>query len=559
MKPTEISAGASGTAPLVRVRNLQVSFEDGTALRRVVSGISFDVEPGQCVALVGESGSGKSVTARSLIGLNGPTARVTADALQLDGRDLLSLGERQWRPIRGRSIGYILQDALVSLDPLRTIGQELEEAIRATGPATRRTLRARGIELLTRAQMPDAASRYDDYPAQLSGGLRQRALIATAIAGNPPILIADEPTTALDVSVQKEILSLFESLKRAGIALILISHDLGVVSKLADHVLVLQHGRVVESGPTSRVLGRPAHAYTKTLIDAIPHFGRTDGPAQARSADADGNEENAVDPEPVILRATGISKHFASTSHSGVGRDALKGVSIALRRGRTLGLVGESGSGKTTLARIVAGLETATGGQVDTDRLLATPSPSRARPIQFVYQDPLSAFDLRYTVGRTIGEALWMRFGRESSARHQQRIDEWLRRVGLDTSLATRRPLTLSGGQRQRVAIARALAVEPQLVVLDEPVSALDVAVQKQVLELIASLQRETGVAFLFISHDLGVIEQVSHDVAVLRHGELREYGDAKSVLQNPRDTYTRQLIDAVPTLAAASGADDTA
>ena len=530
------------SAPLIRVRDLQVAFDDGVTRHCAVSGVSFDLEPGQCVALVGESGSGKSVTARSLLGLNAPTAQITAQALQLEGRDLLRLGERQWRAIRGRSIGYILQDALVSLDPLRTIGQELEEAIRATGSAHRgATLRAHGVDLLGQAQMPEAASRYDDYPAQLSGGLRQRALIATAIAGHPPVLIADEPTTALDVSVQKEILALFASLKRRGIALILISHDLGVVSRLADQVLVLQRGQVVESGTTAQVLGRPAHAYTRSLIDAIPHFDRGSAPAAAVA------QQDA----PVILRAIGLSKRFAAQSASGTDRDALKQVSIELQRGRTLGLVGESGSGKTTLARIIAGLETATQGSVDASALPPAPAPSRARPIQFVHQDPLSAFDPRYTVGKTLGEALWMRFGREDAQRQRQRIDDWLRRVGLDPALAARRPLSLSGGQRQRVAIARALAVQPQIVVLDEPVSALDVSVQKQILALIASLQRETGVAFLFISHDLGVIQQVSHQVAVLRHGELREYGPADAVLTQPQDAYTRQLIDAVPTLSA--------
>ncbi|QHJ00909.1 ATP-binding cassette domain-containing protein [Xylophilus rhododendri] len=518
-------------APLVHVRNLRVSFEAHGQLRRAVSGVSFDVRPGECVALVGESGSGKSVSARCLIGLNSPNARIEADALELDGQNLLGLGERAWRGIRGQGVGYILQDALVSLDPLRTIGQELEEAIRATGSAPRGALRARGLELLAQAQMPEPATRYGEYPAQLSGGLRQRALIATAIAGRPPVLIADEPTTALDVSVQQEILALFAELKRQGIALILISHDLGVVSRLADRVLVLRQGQVVESGDMARVLHHPTHEYTRSLIDAIPHF---DGPGLAADAGS----------APVILHADDISKRFA-------GREALRGVSIELRRGRTLGLVGESGSGKTTLARIVAGLETASEGRIRTEAL--APAPSRARTIQFVHQDPLSAFDPRYTVGRVIGEALWLRFGREPAARHEERIAVWLGKVGLDPALAARRPLTLSGGQRQRVAIARALAVEPQVVVLDEPVSALDVSVQKQILALIAALQRETGVACLFISHDLGVIRQVSHQVAVLRHGELREYGDAAEVLGRPRDPYTRQLIAAVPALARAA------
>jgi peptide/nickel transport system ATP-binding protein len=520
------------SAPLLRVRNLSVAFEERGRMRQAVSGLSFEVQPGQCVALVGESGSGKSVSARCLVGLNGPNARITADALEIDGQNALRLGERQWRSLRGRKVGYILQDALVSLDPLRTIGQELQEAIRATESATREQEHARALELLTRAHMPDPATRIHEYPSQLSGGLRQRALIATAIAGNPPILIADEPTTALDVSVQKEILALFGELKRQGIALILISHDLGVVSQLADQVLVLRQGQVVENGPADQVLSQPRHAYTRSLMAAIP---RLDDPSP----------DPAPGHAPVLLRAVHIRQRF-------VGREALRGVDIELRHGRTLGLVGESGSGKTTLARIVAGLQSATEGQIHADTLRTLPPRSRARPIQFVHQDPLSAFDPRYTVGRVLAEALWLRFGREPAARSDERVAQWLHKMGLDPALAARRPLTLSGGQRQRVAIARALATEPQIVVLDEPVSALDVSVQKQILNLITALQRETGVAMLFISHDLGVIRQVSHDVAVLRHGELREYGDARQVLERPRDDYTRQLIASVPHLGMA-------
>ncbi|CAN7316280.1 ABC transporter ATP-binding protein [Pseudorhodoferax sp. LjRoot39] len=520
--------------PLVRVRNLAVDFRHGWHWRQAVGGVSFDIPRGGCVALVGESGSGKSVTARSLLGLHGAGARVRADALELGGRDLRSLRERQWRAVRGREVGYILQDALVSLDPLRSIGQELAEAVRATGGPRGAATQARVLELLARARLDGAAERLHAYPGQLSGGQRQRALIASALAGTPPLLIADEPTTALDASVQQQILALFRELREAGTALLLISHDLGVVAQLADHVLVLRGGEVVESGPTAQVLRRPRHAYTRALLDAVPRF----GPAARDS----GPPEPAAPAAEPLLRVQGIRKRFGE-------REVVRGVDLVLHPGRTLGLVGESGSGKTTLARILAGLETPSAGEIVAGPLLQHAAAGRARAVQFVYQDPLSSFDPRHTVGTILAQALALRFGREPKARLRERVAEWLARVELPAALAARRPLTLSGGQRQRVAIARALAVEPRLVVMDEPVSALDVSVQRQVLRLVAALQRDTGAAFLFISHDLGVIRQVSHDVAVLQGGVLREVGPAREVLEHPRDGYTRQLLAAVARL----------
>ncbi len=326
--------------PLIRVQNLNIDFRDGADWRRVVSGVSFSVAPGECIALVGESGSGKSVTARSLLGLNGNQARVSADQLSLEGRDLLKLRESQWRGVRGRAIGYILQDALVSLDPLRTIGRELRTAIAATGAPAPAGIRERALELLRRAQMPEPETRLDEYPGQLSGGLRQRALIATAMAGNPRVLIADEPTTALDVSVQKQILALFADLKRSGITLILISHDLGVVAGIADHVVIMRHGEVVEQGPTRTTLGAARHAYTRELVAAIPRFTRA--PAfESRPSTANGPATPADTPDP-ILSVEALTKRFAATDSARPGRLALEAVSVTLHAGRTLGLVGES-------------------------------------------------------------------------------------------------------------------------------------------------------------------------------------------------------------------------
>ncbi|GAA3219122.1 ABC transporter ATP-binding protein [Actinocorallia longicatena] len=512
---------------LIELSGLEVSFGDVAAVR----GVSLTIEPGEAVAIVGESGSGKSVTARALLGLTGDGARVTAKTLRIDGRDALAFGEKQWREVRGTRIGYVLQDALVSLDPLRPIGKEIAEPLLLHRVVPRSESGDKVLELLVKVGVPEPGARAAQYPHELSGGLRQRALIASAIACDPDLLIADEPTTALDVTVQAQILRLLAERKAAGTALLLISHDLAVVAEVADRVLVMRDGIVVEQGPTGTVLAEPAHEYTRTLLAAVPR--------------AENRAERPPVEGPVVIEARDLVKTFK-------GRTAVDGVSFELRAGETLGLVGESGSGKTTAARLVLGLTEPDTGRVEIDGrpwdgLSRTERRELRRHIQVVYQDPLGSFDPRFTVRRVLDEALAA--GGEPRTSRRARAGELLELVGLDPALLERRPRHLSGGQRQRVAIARALAPKPRVLVCDEPVSALDVSVQAQVLELLARLQLELGVAYLFISHHLGVIHQVSDRVAVMKDGRIVETGDVREVFASPRADYTRELLAAVPRL----------
>ncbi|WP_182876340.1 dipeptide ABC transporter ATP-binding protein [Microbispora sp. H10670] len=532
--------------PIVEVSDLRVSFGQVEAVRS----ISFTVSPGECVAIVGESGSGKSVTARTLIGLTGPGAEITARSLVVAGRDVTAYGERQWRAVRGGEVGYVLQDALVSLDPLRPVGREIAETLRLHRTVPRADVRRRVVELLAEVGVPEPELRAAQYPHQLSGGLRQRALIASAVACAPRLLIADEPTTALDVTVQAQILRLLAERRRAGAGLLLISHDLAVVAELADRVLVMKDGVVVEEGATRDVLGAPRHAYTRRLLAAVPS---AHGRGTRLTVPEDGSAPRpapAVLPGGVVVRASGLAKSF--TGPDGLPRAAVDGVSFELRAGETLGLVGESGSGKTTTARLVLGLVEPDAGEVEVDgrswRGLG-PAGRRAlrRHIQVIYQDPLSSFDPRFTVRRILGEALAV--GGEPRRTRRDRAVELLARVGLDESILDRRPLRLSGGQRQRVAIARALAPRPQVIVCDEPVSALDVSIQAQVLDLLADLQAELGVAYLFISHDLGVIHHVSDRVLVMKDGRVVESGDVRKIFTEPAAPYTRELLAAIPRL----------
>ncbi|MET7508635.1 ABC transporter ATP-binding protein [Streptomyces albidoflavus] len=539
--------GTTEAARLLTLAGLEVSFPGRHGWTEAVRGVSLTVDAGECLAVVGESGSGKSVTVRSLMGLAGPGAQVRAERISLHAPDLdlLSVRGRQWRQVRGRRIGLVLQDALTSLDPLRTVGAEVAEALRNHHVVPRGELKGRVVELLTDARIPEPALRSRQFPHQLSGGLRQRALIATALAAEPPLLIADEPTTALDVTVQAEILTLLATRKEAGTGILLISHDLAVVARLADRIAVMRQGEIVEEGPAALVLSAPSHPYTRRLLAAA---GRASGPGRSTAGRA-GQPRGRGKPARPVLEVDGVRKTFRSPG--GERRPAVDGVSFRLHAGETLGLVGESGSGKTTTAHMVMGLLEPEAGEIRLldgawSALTERGRRSVRRRIQLVQQDPLGSFDPRYTVGQIIGEALGAH-GRRGVQAHRGRLVELLELVGLGAEMLERRPRQLSGGQRQRVAIARALAPEPEVIVCDEPVSALDVSVQEQILDLFDDLQQRLGVALLLISHDLGVVRRICDRVLVMRRGEVVESGTVEEVFRAPSHPYTQALLAALP------------
>ncbi|MFF0341697.1 dipeptide ABC transporter ATP-binding protein [Kribbella sp. NPDC004875] len=527
----------------IDVQNLSVTFGTGRGAKQVVRDVSFSVADGEALALVGESGSGKSVTARTLVGLTGTGATVTADKLRFEGENLLGFGARDWRRLRGGRIGFVLQDALASLDGLRPVGKEIAEPLSLHTELTRPQRERKVVELLTSVGVPEPELRAKQYPHELSGGLRQRALIASAIGTAPTFLIADEPTTALDTTVQAQILELLRTLKSGSTSMLVVSHDLAVVAQIAERIAVMRRGEIVETGTVDEVLGNPQHSYTKALLDAVPSR-RSRGRRLTSS-------EPVVRREPrteVVVEARDLVKQFTGPDH--VSRTVVDEVSFELRAGETLGIVGESGSGKTTTARIVLGIESPSGGEVLVNgrswHALRGAERRRAhRNLQVIYQDPLSSFDPRFTVGRVLDEAI----SAPSRAARRQRAGELLDLVRLSSDFLRRRPIEMSGGERQRVAIARALVSEPQVVVCDEPVSALDVSVQAQILDLLADVQQELGVAYLFISHDLGVVHHIADRVLVLRDGKVVESGDIEQVFSAPRHDYTRELLHAIPAL----------
>ncbi|MBT9185176.1 ABC transporter ATP-binding protein [Pectobacterium punjabense] len=555
--PSPPSSDTPAKTPLLRVDSLSVTFPSPFGPIRSVKNLSFQVNAGEILALVGESGSGKSVTARTLVGLSGEGVDVQANAIELtrhDGSlcDLRYLTDRDWRAIRGREIGFVLQDALVSLDPLRKIGQEVAEPILTHRLLPRQQVPARVAELLKQAGIPDPENRAAQYPHELSGGLRQRALIASALAAGPQLLIADEPTTALDATVQKQVLKVFTALAQAGHGVLLITHDLAVVADVADRVIVMQQGSLVEGGEARQILSAPTHPYTRKLLAAIP-TASTRGKWLAGADPLQGGiapslTTDRINTDTVALTADRIAVSFKRPDGSRM--QAVNQVSLEIKRGETLGIVGESGSGKTTLGKVILALQKPDSGDVRlADSAWSTLTERERRPlrarIQTITQDPLSSFDPQFTVAQILNQPLRLRRDLSEDEK-QRRILTLLEYVGLTPDLLARRPRALSGGQRQRVSIAQALASEPEILICDEPVSALDVTTQAQVLDLLVALQRQLGLTMLFISHDLGVVQHMSHRIAVMKDGDIVETGPVEQIFNQPQHPYTRLLLSTV-------------
>ncbi|MET9857603.1 ABC transporter ATP-binding protein [Streptomyces sp. NPDC006450] len=550
-------------AALVEVAGLTVDFPVGRPGEyvRAVDGVSFTLEPGRALGVVGESGSGKSTVAAALLGLHHGTGARLGGTVRVGGTDVGAASPAELRELRGAVAAMVFQDPLSSLDPYYAIGDQIAEVYRVHAPVTRRAARARAVEVLDRVGIPDAVRRSRARPHEFSGGMRQRALIAMALACEPKLLIADEPTTALDVTVQAQILDLLHGLREErGLGLLLVTHDVGVAAENVDAVLVMRDGGVVERGAVGPVLAAPADPYTAALLAAVPRLDavRVPRPGAVRAlpvsashtpAGPDAAGPDAAGLEPPVVEAFSLRKEF------GRGKrrvEAVGGVSVMVRGGETLGIVGESGSGKSTLGRMLVGLLEPSSGQVRRD---GVESAGVVPGVQMVFQDPVSSLNPRRSIGESIADPL-RAAGEKDQRVIRARVGELLLRVGLEEAHYDRYPHEFSGGQRQRVGIARALAPRPRLIVCDEPVSALDVTTQAQVTALLAELQRELGIALVFIAHDLAVVRQVSDRVAVMRGGVIVEEGPVDEVYDRPAHAYTRELLAAVPSLDPSLAAD---
>ncbi|WP_067675435.1 dipeptide ABC transporter ATP-binding protein [Nocardia miyunensis] len=558
--------GRSDDGPLLEIRDLNVSFTADRKQVPAVRDVSLSVYPGQTVAIVGESGSGKSTTAHAIIDLLPGTGRITSGEILFDGKDLASASKKEIIAVRGQGIGFVPQDPMTNLNPVWKVGFQVRETLEANGVARGKDAKRQAIALLEQAGMEDAARRVNQYPHEFSGGMCQRALIAIGLACRPRLLIADEPTSALDVTVQRRILDHLDELTtELGTAVLLITHDLGLAAERAEHLVVMYRGRVVESGPALRILREPQHEYTRRLVSSAPSLAAQQRASVSRRAQvreravhvaervaaADAEVASVTDDILVAERLTKVFKVRGGSPWKSTEFRAVDEVSFRLGRGTTMAIVGESGSGKSTVAKMVLGLLEPTSGTVtfegksiaDLDRKGAFAFRRRVQPI---FQNPYGSLDPMYSIYRTIEEPLRThRIG--DSAQREATVRDLLDKVALPASVMRRYPNELSGGQRQRVAIARALALEPEVVVCDEAVSALDVLVQAQILTLLNDLQAELGLSYLFITHDLAVVRQIADDVLVMQSGKVVESATTDEVFTEPREEYTRNLLEAIP------------
>jgi peptide/nickel transport system ATP-binding protein len=570
----------AGTTPLLEIKNLEVGFQSTNGIVPAVRGVDLTLMPGQTLAIVGESGSGKSTTAHAIINLLPGAGRITGGTIMFDGKELSSYSEKQMEDIRGREIGFVPQDPMSNLNPVWSVGFQVEETIRANGIASgRKEVRAHAIQVLKEAGLSDADKRLKQFPHQFSGGMRQRVLIGIGLSSRPKLLIADEPTSALDVTVQRRILDHLETLTRdIGTAVLFITHDLGLAAERAEQLVVMYKGRIVEAGPSKEILQNPVHPYTQRLVAAAPSLAsRRIQRATAESethalSDLDyaptkvtegldliAAAEERVEHRPAAKRPDAIVVKDLTKVYKirGQGKGssgeliAADKVSFSVEKGTTTALVGESGSGKSTVAKMILRLENPTSGSILIDGTDVAPLKGKEllglrRRMQPVFQDPYGSLDPLRNIGNTIAEPLQVHNVGDRTAR-RDRVLELLDQVSLPQSLITRYPNELSGGQRQRVAIARALALKPDIVVLDEAVSALDVLVQAQILQLLAELQNELELTYLFITHDLAVVRVIADNVCVMQQGRIVEAASTDAVFDNPKEQYTRELLNAIP------------